>query len=249
MIEKYAELVLDSVFDAIIVVNKDYFIIDANKAALDLGYTIEKLKGTNINDLIDETTDNFVNAMNDVIAQSERGIREVKRFRFIKPDKSILYMDVTVKKIESDDGIDYILSFHDVTERFFARKELEDQKARLEEVFKETERLKAAAEESNIKLNIANEQLEKRQAVTEAALQKEQELRLTSEKTGYQKMIVGWMIVLIAFVMLLPYITGLISVSDKAVEGSVNNMPLLIQILGIGIGAMFGQQMEKQSKQ
>lgn len=244
MIHELAEKIIENIFDILIVVDKAFTIIDANNAVSEIGYKKEQLIGLNALNLI-SNSDDLEAAIPELVSASAKGTRIVRRFEMIKADKARLFVDMTAREIDGN----YLLTFHDVDERAKARKELEEQKRRIEEVFAETDRLRKEAEESKLQLQVANEQLEKRQASTEAALLKEQEFNLNSQKTGYQKQIILWMIGLVGFVMFIPYVTGFLTVNQKAVEGSVNNMPLVIQILSMGIAAMFGQQMEKSKKE
>lgn len=239
MIRELAEKIIDTIYDVVAIVDTDLNISDTNSAVSSLGYAEEELLGKSLLTLIDKG-DELRAVFPELIARAAGGERKVVRFEAIRKNGSKLWVDITASAIEATPVVDYLVTIRDVDERARTRMELEDQKKKLEKVLTE--------------LRLANDQLEKRQAVTEAALAKEQEYNLNSQKTGYQRTILQWMMVLIAFVITLPYLAGLIAsalpldVAQKAVEGSVNNMPLLIQILGIGFGAMFGAQVLDKKK-
>lgn len=241
MIRELAEKIIDTIYDVVAIVDGDLNISDTNSAVASLGYAEEDLLGKPLLNLFDKKDwVNIKSVFPELISRSAGGERKVVRFEAVRKDGSRLWVDITASAIDATPVVDYLVTIRDVDERAKTRIELEDQKKRLEAVLTE--------------LRLANDQLEKRQAVTEAALAKEQEYNLATQKTGYQRAILQWMIVLIAFVFALPYLSSIVFQYDpnnffqKAVEGSVNNMPLLIQILGIGFGAMFGAQAVDKAK-
>lgn len=250
MIRELAEKVIDTIYDVVIIVDDKLNVTDANNAISSFGYSKEDLIGKPVLDLIIDNR-GFREVFPELIQKAVTGERKVVRFEAVRKDGSKLWVDITASAIDATPVIDYLLTIRDVDERHKARKELEAQKVKLENVVSETEKLRKEAEESRLQLQLANEQLAKRQAVTEAALAKEQEFNLSSQKTGYQKHIIQWMIVLIAFSLVLPYLSNFFGLmpDSKITDGTSNLSLLLLQVFGIAVGAMFGQQYEKNKKE
>lgn len=230
MIRELAEKIIDTIYDVVAIVDSNLDITDTNSAVASLGYTEEELLGKSLLMLLDKGQE-LKAVFPELIAKSTGGERKVVRFEAIRKNGSRLWVDITASAIDAAPVQDYLVTIRDVDERAKTRMELEEQKKKLESVLTE--------------LRLANDQLEKRQAVTEAALAKEQEFNLSSQKTGYQRTIVQWMIVLIAFALILPYAPYLIGVSindTKIMDGTNNLSLLLLQVFGIAVGAMFGAQ-------
>ena len=243
-IKLWAGLILDSVFDVIFIVDHELKIVDANSAVTGIGYTREALIGQPITDL---TVDNagFRVAVKELSAAAKEGDRELRRFEAIRQDKSRYWVDVSISEIETTETEDYLITFHDVDERAKARKELEEQKAKIEAVLQETDKLRKEAEASRFQLELANEQLAKRQEITEAALQEEQKFRLSSQKTGFQKTFVTYLALLIGISLLLPYLGMISFLSEKITDSTGNLSLLLIQALTGVSGFIFGRQTGK----
>ena len=244
MIESSAGKILDSIFDIILVANADLKITDANASATEAGYTKEELIGQSVLDLIVDNV-GFRQAMLQLVESAKLGHRELKRFQAVRKDGSLYWVDVAINEIESTADQDYLIVLHDVDERARARKELEEQKSRLEAVLLETEKLRKEAEESRLKLQVANDQLAKRQEVTEKALEEEQRFRLSAQKTGFQKTFVTYLAILIGVSLLLPYMSMISFLSEKITDSTGNLSLLLIQALTGVSGFIFGRQTGK----
>lgn len=245
MINELASKVVDSVFDVLVIVDESLHILDCNSSVTDLGYTKDELLGKPITDL---TIDNagFRRAIPELAKAAREGKRELRRFECLTKDGSHIWADVAVQEIDATEALDYLITLHDVTERALARKELEEQKAKLESILTETETLRKEADDNRFQLQLANEQLAKRQAVTEKALEEEQRFRLSSQKTGFQKDLSRMLVALVALAIVIPYVSALLPVETKILDGSNNLALLLLQVLGIAVGSLFGQNTSKQ---
>lgn len=244
MINQWSEQILNSIFDVIIVTDGDMKIIDANNALHEIGYDQNEVIGKSILDFVVDRAD-FQKAFETV--RDDNGIdRQDLRLQVTKKDKSLYFADLSIRKIRTTQEENYLLVFHDVDERAKARRALEEQKSIIENALQEADRLRKESEDAKIALQVANEALAKKQQLTEAELQKEQGFRLTSQKTSFQKNFAIIMAVLVAVALILPYISGFITVSDKLTDHTANLSLLLIQTLGIIAGALF--QANKQEK-
>ena len=248
MIQELAEKVLETIYDIIVIVDAKLNVLDANNAVTSLGYSKEDLIGKPVLDLVIDNR-GFREVFPELIKKSATGERKVVRFEAIRKDSSRLWVDITASAIDATPVEDYLITIRDVDDRQRTRRELEEQKAKLESVFAETDKLRKEAEASKLQLQIANEQLQKRQAVTEKALEEEQTFRLKSQQTSYQKTIITYLILLIGFVLFIPYLSGFMTVQEKVIDGSINSIPLIIQILSASVGLAFGVQMEKSNQQ
>jgi len=240
MLEKWSSIVLDSIFDIIIVVDEKLNIADVNNAVREIGYSKEELIGQSVLDLIVDGA-GFRKSLGELILEAKKGTRSLRRFEAIRKDSGRIFVDVAAREIETTDNVDYLITLHDVTERALARKELEEQKTKIELVLKETESLRKEADENRIHLQIANRQLEDRQQATEEELKREQMYRLTAQRTDFQRNFAIIMSSLVAFALILPYSSALFAVSEKLIDTTGNLSLLLIQTLGIIAGALFQQ--------
>lgn len=247
MINELASKVVDSVFDVLVIVDESLHILDCNSSVTDLGYTKEELLGKPITDL---TIDNagFRRAIPELAKAAREGKRELRRFECLTKDGSHIWADVAVQEIDATEALDYLITLHDVTERALARKELEEQKAKLESILTETETLRKEADDNRFQLQLANEQLAKRQEVTEKALEEEQRFRLSSQKTGFQKTFVTYLALLIGVSLLLPYLGMIGFLSEKITDSTGNLSLLLIQALTGVSGFIFGRQTGKEEE-
>lgn len=231
MINELANKIVDSVFDILIIIGADLCILDCNNSIADLGYEKSELIGQPVTDL---TVDNagLRKAIPELVASAKAGKRELRRLECIRKDGSRLWMDIGASEVETTEAADYLIVFHDVDERHRTRQALEEQKRTLEAM--------------KTQLEQANKQLEQRQAVTEAALLEEQKFRLTSQKTGFQKSFVTYLVILIGVSLLLPYIVLVGGVDEKITSATGNLSLLLIQALTGVSGFIFGQRSGKQ---
>lgn len=245
MINELASKVIDSVFDVILIIDESLHILDCNSSIADLGYTKEELIGKPITDL---TIDNagLRKAIPELAKAAKEERRELRRFECLTKAGAHIWADIAAQEIEATAALDYLVTLHDVTERALARKELEEQKIKLESILSETETLRKEADDSRFQLQLANEQLAKRQAVTEKALEEEQRFRLSSQKTGFQKDLSRMLVALVALAIVIPYVSALLPVETKILDGSNNLALLLLQVLGIAVGSLFGQNTSKQ---
>ena len=248
MIRELAEKVIDTIYDVVIIVDEKLNVTDANQAISSLGYSKDELLGKPVLDLLIDNR-GFREVFPDLIKRAATGERKVVRFEAIRKDGSRLWVDITASAIDATPVIDYLLTIRDVDERAKTRKELEEQKVKLESVLSETDRLRREAEESKNQLELANEQLAKRQAVTEQALAEEQKFRLTSKQADYQKTVIMALIGLVAFAFILPYLSHIFGVTEtKVLDGTSNLSLLLLQIFSIAIGALYGQNQASKGK-
>lgn len=247
MIGNGADKILDSIFDIIIVVDADLKITDTNASVAEAGYTKEELIGQSVLDLLLDNA-GFRQAVPVLVEAAKQGNRELKRFQALRKDGSLYWVDIAISEIDSTEAVDYLIVFHDVDERAKARKELEEQKARVEAVLQETDKLRKEAEDSRLQLQLANEQLAKRQAVTEKALEEEQRFRLSSQRTGFQKTFITYLALLIGVSLLLPYLGMIGFLSEKITDSTGNLSLLLIQALTGVSGFIFGRQTGKEEE-
>lgn len=241
MFDVGAGKILDSILDIIVVTDGDLKIIDVNGAVASAGFDKSDLIGYPVTDLV---VDNhgLRTAVPELIESARNGLRDLRRFESVRKDGSKFWADISVSEIDDTEELDYLFVFHDVDERAKARKELEEQKARIEAVLGETEELRRQAELSKLELAQANELLAKRQEMTEKALLEEQQFRLSSVKTGFQKTFVTYLAVLIGASLLLPYVGILLGAGDKVTDNTANLSLLLIQAITGVSGFIFGQR-------
>lgn len=247
MINELAAKVIDSVFDAILIVDESLHILDCNNSVTDLGYTKEELIGKSIVDLTLDGT-GLRKAIPELAHEAKADRRGLRRFECLTKDGKHIWVDIAAQEIEATAALDYLVTLHDVTERALARKELEEQKAKLEAVLLETEKLRREAEASGFQLKLANEQLAKRQEVTEKALEEEQRFRLSAQKTGFQRTFVTYLALLIGVSLLLPYLGMIGFLSEKITDSTGNLSLLLIQALTGVSGFIFGRQSGKEEE-
>lgn len=235
MIRELAEKVIDTIYDVVVIVDANLNVTDANSAISSLGYSKEELVGKPVLDLIIDNR-GFREVFPELIKKAATGERKVVRFEALRKDGSKLWVDITASAIDATPVIDYLLTIRDVDERHRTRKELEEQKKKLESVFAE--------------LQVANEQLQKRQAITEQALAEEQKFRLTSKQADYQKSVIMALIGLVAFSFSLPYLAPLFGVTEAKVLDGTNNLSLLLlQIFGGAVIALYGKsQIDKSNE-
>lgn len=233
MIGELASRIVDSVFDVILVIDKDLRIADANSAILEIGYAKPDIAGLLASSLFVDSG-GFDKAFPLLVKSAGAGRRELKRFEVKRKDGSTLWMDIGASEIDATGELDYLLVLHDVDERQRTRQALEEQKRSLETMKEQ--------------LELANDQLAKRQKVTEQALQEEQKFRLSSQKTGFQKTFVTYLAVLICLSLLLPYLGMIGFLSEKITDSTGNLSLLLIQALTGVSGFIFGQRSGKEQE-
>lgn len=238
MIKDWSEAILNSVFDIIIVVDDKLTIVDVNDASASIGYSLQDLTGKSIYSLTPDPTN--LQALFKVVIDDNGIDRELKRMQVMKGDGSTYYADVGVRKIPSTVEEDFLVVMHDVDDRAKARQALEEQKRIVEEALQQADDLRREAEESRLQLEVANVQLARKQEITEAELEKEQTFRLTTQKTGFQKDLTRILAILIALALILPYLSGFLVIETKVLDGSNNLGLLLLQILGVAVGYLFG---------
>lgn len=248
MIDQSAGKILDSIFDIVIVVNKDLKIIDTNSAISLTGFTKEEVIGNLATDLVVDNA-GLRRVIPELVAVAKNGLRDLRRFEAVRKDGTKFWVDISANDIDDTHDDDYLIVMHDVDERAKARKELEEQKAKIEAVLLETDKLRKEAESNRLQLEIANRSLEQRQQVTEAALLEEQRFRLTSQKTDFQKYFARMLVILVGLAIVIPYVSGFISVETKILDGSNNLALLLLQVLGIAVGSLFGQSNSKKDEE
>ena len=247
MLSDWAGQILNSIFDVIMVADGDMKILDANSAIQEIGYTQQDLVGKSILDLT-QNKEELGKAFQAV--KDDNGIdRQDLRIQVLKKSGELYYADLSIRKIRTTSVEDYLCVFHDVDDRAKARRALEEQKSIVEQALADAERLRKEAEDSKLALEVANEQLARRQALTEAELQKEQGFRIAQQRTGFQKNFAIIMASLVALALLLPYISGFITVSDKLTDHTANLSLLLIQTLGIIAGALFQANRKENEKE
>lgn len=249
MIRELAEKVIDTIYDVVIIVDANLNVTDANQAIASFGYSKDDLLGKPVLDILVDNR-GFRDVFPEMIEKASQGERKVVRFEAIRRDGSRLWTDITASAIDATPVIDYLITLRDVDDRYRARKELEEQKAQLESVVAETDRLRREAEQNRLELKIANETLEKRQKITEDALAEEQKFRLTSKQADYQKTVIMALIGLVAFAFILPYLSHFFGVTEtKVLDGTSNLSLLLLQIFSIAIGALYGQNQASKSSE
>lgn len=106
----------------------------------------------------------------------------------------------------------------------------------------DAEKARDSAQENEAKLAILNEELAKKQLITEAQLVQEREFRLKSQQTGFQKQFSLVLVALITFSLLLPYLGAIFSVSEKVSDATNNLSLLLVQTLAAVSAFLFSRQ-------
>lgn len=241
MQQRWSETILNSIFDIIVVVDHKYIIVDANSAIETIGYTIEDLQGKSLFDFTPD--DNELKVMlTDVI--TDNGLdRVTKRINVYKKDGTTFVSDTVISNIKNngdDIPTNVLCVFHDVTERAIARKALEEQKKIIEASLQEADRLRQEAVEAKKQLQEANAKLT-------GDLLKETEFRMNSMKTSFQKTFSTYLIALVALALLLPYISGIMTIETKILDNTSNLSLLLLQTLGIIAGYLFSTSRNKDT--
>lgn len=247
MIDQWAGTIVDSIFDVILVTDQELKILDSNTAVIELGHEKAGVIGKSIFDLMADPLA-FRQAFPELVKAAQEGRRELRRMEALRKDGSRFWVDISATEIETTSETDYLIVLHDVDDRAKARKELEEQKSRIEAVLQETDRLRKEAEYSRSQLEVANSELAKRQLVTETALLEEQKIRFSAQKTGFQKTFVTYLALLICASLLLPYLSMLGFISEKITDSTGNLSLLLIQALTGVSGFIFGQRSGKEQE-
>lgn len=245
--DEWAKTIVDSVFDVILVVDGEMNVIDVNHQVGETGYVSDEVVGKSIFDLL-VRPDDIKEQLKVVV--DDNGIDDgLVRTEIKRKDGTTYWSDTGIRKLTGTKEIDYLFIFHNVDERHKARRALEEQKAIIESALQEADRLRKEAEDSKLALELANEQLSKRQALTEAELMKEQTFRLNSQKTDFQRNFSTVLVGLVAMSIVLPYLSSFWTVAEKITDNTSNLTLIMLQLLGIVVGAIFGAQKKNGEKE
>lgn len=241
MLSDWAGQILNSIFDVIMVADGDMKILDANSAIQEIGYTQQDLVGKSILDLT-QNKEELGKAFQ--IVKDDNGIdRQDLRIQVLKKSGELYYADLSIRKIRTTSVEDCLCVFHDVDDRAKARRALEEQKSIVEQALADAERLRKEAEDSKLALEVANEQLSRRQAVTEQQLMQEKEFRIQQNRFGIQQRLATMLVFLIGGAIFMPYLFRLFYVVDQNMANATGNaLLLLINGLMIIVGGLFSRR-------
>jgi len=241
MIQDWAEQILNSIFDVIVVADGNMKILDANSAIQEVGYTQKEFVGMSILDLT-ANKDEFAKAFQ--IVKDDNGIdRQDLRIQVAKKDGTLYYADTSIRKIRTTEVEDYLIVYHDVDERAKARRALEEQKSLIESALQEADKARKDAEDAKAKLEQANQQLAQKQAVTEQQLMQEKEFRIQQNRFGIQQRLATMLVFLIGGAIFMPYLFRLFYVVDQNMANATGNaLLLLINGLMIIVGGLFSRR-------
>lgn len=107
--------------------------------------------------------------------------------------------------------------------------------------------LQKSAEANEKKLAELNQKLAAKQEITEAELEKERDFRLQQSKTSLQAQLTSYIVMLVALVVILPFLTQIFFPISDALISSVFNLALILcGALTSIIGALFQSKKEQE---
>jgi PAS domain S-box-containing protein len=226
MIQDWAEHILNSIFDVIVVADGNMKILDANSAIQEVGYTQKEFVGMSILDLT-ANKDEFAKAFQ--IVKDDNGIdRQDLRLQVAKKDGTLYYADTSIRKIRTTEVEDYLIVYHNVDDRAKARRALEEQKSIVEQALADADKARKDAEDAKLALEVANKRLEEKQVVTEQQLLQEREFRIQQNKFGIQQRLSLMIGILVGCAILTPYVFRIFYPVDQNMANSTGNALLLL---------------------
>lgn len=127
--ERYLKNLLNSLYEDIIVIDKDYNIVDANSTKLKItGQSITEIIGKKYYEILNNSDNSFSKngEMYELKNVFETGIPKVVRHKHKKEDGSKLVVEVLLSPMKDENGevIKVIQSIHDITKLYSTEKEL-----------------------------------------------------------------------------------------------------------------------------
>lgn len=220
---EFTTKIFDSLFDIILITNEEKYIVDSNAAVSYLGYEQSELELQSIFML------SFDNSkLQECFDNLANGHIEYRKILLSHKDGSTLWFEAFARKVTIENDNFYVVMFHNINAEQQAREQIEKTTRQLQD---------------------ANKKLESRQHDIEIELAKEKDYRLREHKTGFQRSLSRWLLILIGMTVVAPYLTMIfIDIPSEITNNTFNITILLVNGILLILQALFQTENKEGDK-